>query len=129
MHADKHQSFLQIHAMVFDGGWSSITKFPKVEGLQCLYNIKKKSLEMKLSFFMQTDIKVSYKVISCKVILLLLLMGLTKHFQSTQSNKFALSLKYLKKDGVHFLLADKQFLQAGIIIFDGSDQTCPKYPK
>ena len=89
---------------------------------------QKKRLEMKLSFFMQIDIKVSYKVISCKVILLLL-TGLTKHFQSTQSNKFALSLKYLKKDGVHFLLADKQFLQAGIIIFDVSDQACPKYPK
>ena len=89
---------------------------------------QKKKVRDEVEFFMQTDIKVSYKVISCKVILLLL-MGLTKHFQSTQSNKFALSLKYLKKDGVHFLLADKQFLQAGIIIFDGSDQTCPKYPK
>ena len=33
-----------------------------------------------------------------------------KHFQSTQSNKFAISLQYLKKEvrnGVHFLHADK----------------------
>ena len=34
-------------------------------------------------------------------------MGMIKHFQSTQSNKFALSLNYLKKevrDGVIFCL-------------------------
>ena len=59
--------------------------------------------------FLQVDfntlgIKVSYKVI------LSLLMGMIKHSQSTQSNKFAKSLQYLKKeirDGVHFLHADK----------------------
>ena len=37
-------------------------------------------------------------------------MGMLKHSQSTQSNKFAISLQYLKKevrDGVHFLPADK----------------------
>ena len=39
-----------------------------------------------------------------------LLMGVIKHSQSTQSNKFAISLQYLKKEvrnGVHFLHADK----------------------
>ena len=44
-------------------------------------------------------IKVSYKVI------LSLLMGMIKHFQSTQSNKFVTFLQYLKKEvrnGVHF---------------------------
>ena len=49
-------------------------------------------------------IKCSYKVI------LSLLMGMIKHSQSTQSNKFVISLQYLKKevtDGVHFLHADK----------------------
>ena len=57
-------------------------------------------------------------------------MGMIKHSQSTQSNKFAISLQYLKKkirDGVHFLHADKY--QVGIIVFDGSGQTYPKYPK
>ena len=37
-------------------------------------------------------------------------MGMMKHSQNTQSNKFAISLQYLKKevrDGVHFLHADK----------------------
>ena len=55
--------------------------------------------------FNNLGIKVSYKVI------LSLLMGMIKHSQSTQSNKFAISLQYLKKevrDEVHFLHADKQ---------------------
>ena len=67
LHADKHQSFLQVN-------------------------------------FSTLGIKVSYRVIVS------LLMGITKHSQSTQSNKFAISLQYLKKevrDGVHFLHADK----------------------
>ena len=67
MHADKHQSFLQVD-------------------------------------FNTLGIKVSYKVI------LSLLMGMIKYSQSTQSNKFTISLQYLKKEvwnGVHFLHADK----------------------
>ena len=61
LHADKHQSFLQVD-------------------------------------FNTLGIKVSYKVI------LSLLMGMIKYSQSTQSNKFAISLQYLKKEirnGVH----------------------------
>ena len=62
--------------------------------------------------FLQVDfntsvIKVSYKVI------LSLLAGMTKHSQSTQSRKFAVSFQYLKKEvrhGVHFLHADKHHL-------------------
>ena len=49
-------------------------------------------------------IKVSYKV------MLSLLMGMLNHLQSTQSNKFAISVQYPKekiKDGIHFLHADK----------------------
>ena len=37
-------------------------------------------------------------------------MGMINHSESTQSNKFALSLQYLKKEvsnGVHFLHEDK----------------------
>ena len=39
-----------------------------------------------------------------------LLMGMIKHSQSTQSNKFAIYLQYLKEEvsnGVHFLHADE----------------------
>ena len=37
-------------------------------------------------------------------------MGMIKHSQNAQSNKFAISIQYLKKevrDGIHFLHADK----------------------
>ena len=50
-------------------------------------------------------IKVSYTDSVMKVIRSLLI-GMIKHFQSTQSNKFVISLQYLKKEvrnGVHFL--------------------------
>ena len=53
---------------------------------------------------MYINIKISYKVI------VLLVMGMINHSESTQSNKFALSLQYLKKEfsnGVHFLHEDK----------------------
>ena len=83
--------------------------------------------------FLQADfntlsIKVSYKVI------LLLLLGMIKHSQSTQSNKFAISLQYLKKRSLQWTSifacrSTSKFLQFGIIDFDGSDQTCPNYSK
>ena len=59
-----------------------------------------------------------------------LLMGVIKHSQSTQSNKFAISLQYLKKEvrnGGHFLHEDKH--QVAISVFNGSNQKCPKYTK
>ena len=46
---------------------------------------------------------------SCKVILILM-MWMIKHSQSTQKNKLLVSLQYLKKEvrnGVHFLHAGK----------------------
>ena len=63
--------------------------------------------------FNTLGIKVFYKVI------LLLLMGIVKHSQSTQSNKFAISLQYLKKEvrnRVHILHKDKHqtFYKLGI---------------
>ena len=104
--------------------WSSISKVLKIASLKCLHSISEKNLDMKLNFCMQHadehqrflrfqsfqgwfqyfGHKVSFKVI------LPLLMGIIKHSQSSiQSNKFAISLQYLKKevrDGVYFLHAD-----------------------
>ena len=92
-------------------------KLAKIASLQCLYNIFKKRVRDEVDTlhahihqsFLQADfntlgIRASYKVI------LSLLMGMIKHCQSTQNNKFAILLQYLKKevrDGVHFLDADK----------------------
>ena len=59
---------------------------------------------MKLIFCMQISMKVPYKFI------LLFLMGMVKHTQSSQNSKFAMSLQCLKKevrDEVDFLHADK----------------------
>ena len=55
-------------------------------------------------YFNTLGIKVFYKLI------LSILMGMIKHSKSTQINKFAISLQYLKKevmDGVHFFHLDK----------------------
>ena len=69
--------------------------------------------------------------------ILSLLIGIVKHSQSTQSNKFAISLQYIEKEvrkGVHFFASRKTskfllILLICIIVFDGSGQTCPKYSK
>ena len=82
-------------------------KVPKIASLQCLnYNISNKNVVTKLIFciffaFFCTSklistlclgIKVFYKVIPSSLI------GMIKHSQITQSNKFAIFLQYLKKE-------------------------------
>ena len=53
LHAGKHQSLLQIDNMISMGQeWSRIPKVSKIASLQCLCNISKKELEMKLIFCM-----------------------------------------------------------------------------
>ena len=54
-------------------------------------------------------------------------MGIASHAQSTQSNKFAKSLQYLKKkvrDKVDFCADKHQFQQVDTTIFDGHGQAC-----
>ena len=80
LHAGKHESVLQIDTMILmRREWSSIPKVPKIPSLQCLYNISKKELEMKLIFCMYINIKVSYKMI------LSLLLGMAKQAFSKYS--------------------------------------------
>ena len=63
---------------------------------------------MKMIFCMQINIKVDFNTLGIKVsykVILSLLIDMINHSQSTQSNKFAISLQYLKKEirnGVHF---------------------------
>ena len=56
-----------------------------------------------------------------------------KHSQYIQSNKYPISLQYLKtevRNGVYFLHADKhQSVYKRDYFFDGSDHICPKYQK
>ena len=62
LHADKHESFLQIDAVIFYGGWSSVPKEPKIS-LQYLCNISRKTGRMKLIFCLQINIKDFFKLI------------------------------------------------------------------
>ena len=65
-------------------------------------------------YFNTLGVKVFYKLI------LSLLMVMTQHFQSTQINKFAISLQYLKKEvreGVHFLHLVKHQSSYKMVLF------------
>ena len=86
-------------------GWSRISKVTEIASLPCFYIISKKKVRDEVDFlhadkhqsYLQGDFntlgtKVSYKVV------LSLLMSMIKHSQSTQSNNFATSLQYLKKE-------------------------------
>ena len=77
---------------------------------------------------LEINIKPFYKLIP------LFLLAMARHAQSTQNNKFAVSLQDLKKEGrieLDFMHADKHqiFLQVETISFVGHGQSCPKYPK
>ena len=61
-------------------------------------------------------------------------LSIGRHSQSTQNNKFAISLLYLKenlKDEVDFLPAGKhqKLLQIDTLILVVWGQACPTYPK
>ena len=58
-------------------------------------------------------------------------MCVARHAKISQNNKFAISLKYVKKEvnhEVHFLHAyeHESFLQIDTMIFDGDGQAFPK---
>ena len=109
--ADKHESLLQIDTMILMGMIKHSQSFQNSKFAVSLQYFKKEFRD-KLIFlhvdkhqsFLQIDFNTSAIKVSHKVILSLL-MGMTKHSQSTQNNKFAISLQYLKKkmsNGVHF---------------------------
>ena len=68
----------------------------------------------KLSFFSGGNLQLDFNTIGIKIsyeVILSLLMGMIKHFQGTQSDKFAISLQNLKREvraRVHFSNANKQ---------------------
>ena len=82
-----------------------------------LQNLVKGIREMKIDFLhadkYQNFLELDFNALIIKVSLMVILslpIGMIKHSQITQSNKFAISIQYLEKevmDGVHFLHADK----------------------
>ena len=90
--------------MIFDRDGQALPKFPKSKLVMSLQYLKKE-VRNEVDFlqadkhqswleveFNTSGIKVSYNVI------LLLLMGMIKHPQSTQSNKFLIFLRISKKE-------------------------------
>ena len=83
---------------------------------------------MKFIFGMQKKIEVFYELIVS------FWVCIARKAQSTQNNKFTISLQYLNenvKDEVNFLPADKResFLQVDNITLGVRCQESPKYPK
>ena len=72
--------------------WPGMPKLPKITSFIFLWNILKKKWLMKLIFYMQIKMEISYKLI------LWFLMGMVKHSQRSQNSKFAMSLQYLEKE-------------------------------
>ena len=64
LHADKHQSYLQIDTMILMGMVKQSQSSQNSKFAMSLQYLKKKKLEIKLIFCMQINIKVFYKLIS-----------------------------------------------------------------
>ena len=123
-------------------GWSSIPKVSKLLSLQCLYNISKKKLQIKLSLCMQINIKMgktSYKLAST----LSALKFSTRWYYHSWSEWSSIpkvlkvtSLQYLykisKKIGIelHFCMQiNIKVSTSWYYRFWLSGQKCLKYPK
>ena len=122
--------------------WWELSSIPKNPNIAGLYNISEKEVGDEVGFLYadkhQRFIQIDYNTLSIKVfhkVTLSLLMDMIKHSHSTQSSNFAISLQYLRIENwneVHFLPVDKDqnfYIQVGLILFDGSRQTCGKQPK
>ena len=103
LHAEKYACFLQIDSITFTGGLSSISKILKIASFQCLPDISKKKRDMKLIFLHadkhQSFPQVNFNILGIEVpfkVILLSLMNMIKHSQSTQSNKFTISQKNVR---------------------------------
>ena len=96
--------------------WPAMPKLPKITSFLFLCNILREKWVMKLFFYMEIKMKLTYKLI------LWFFMKVAKYSQGPQNSKFAMSLQYLEKevkDKVDFLHADKyqKFLQGDTTIF------------
>ena len=96
LHADKHESLLQINTIILMGivkcSQSSLKYLKKeVRDEVDLLHVDKHQSFLQVNFN-TLGIKDVYKMT------LSLLLGMIKHSQSAQSDKFAISLQYLKKE-------------------------------
>ena len=70
LHANQHESLLQIDTKIFLWVWSSIPEVPKEASLQCLYNFPKKVRD-EVDFFgadeHQSFLTVDFKTLGIKI--------------------------------------------------------------
>ena len=98
-------------------------KVPKITSLPYLCNISRKGSKINDFFCMKINIKVFYKLV------VLFLLVIARHAQSTQNYKFVISLQYLKKEGRDEVVHEDKhqtMLQVGT---GGHGQLCPNYTK
>ena len=98
----------------------------EIRSLHYLCNISRKMWGMKLIFCMKINAEVFFKLIVS------LWVSVARHTQSTQNNKLAISMQYLKQnvnDEVDFLPEDKhqRFLQIDTTILGVCAQACPDF--
>ena len=128
-HENKHRSFLQVGSINLSVCYQACPKYSKEEVCISLHYLQKsRGYDMKLIFCSQVSTKVFYKLIVS------LWVCVAMHAQSTQNNKFTISLQYLKenmKEEVDFLPADKRqrFFQIGTVILGVYGPACPNYLK
>ena len=130
LHAGKHESLLQIDTFILMGMAKHSQSSQNSKFTMSLQYLKKEVIDEvdflhadKYQSFLQVDFNTSEIRVSYKVILSSL-MGMINHSQSTQSNKLAIFLQYLKKEvrnGVNFLYADKhqRFYKLGLLFLMG----------
>ena len=97
LHADKHESLIQIDTMILIG-IANHTQSSQNSKFAMLLQYLKKEVRDEVDF-LHADKQVDFNILDITVswkIMLSLLIGIIKHSQSTQSNKFAISLQYLK---------------------------------
>ena len=109
-YVNKHESLIQIDTMVLMG-CPSIPKIARIASLQCLCNISKKKLEMKLIFLHADKHQSFYKLA------LSFLIEVAGHVQSTQNRKLVIFLQYIKKKVSQLLLCS--IVLQNIQTFDG----------
>ena len=96
LHANKHESFLQIGAMIFNGHNQAFTKFVKWQVCYVFTIFQKRSFKSRLNIkdeqrFLQVDFNSLDIKVSCKVILSL--VGMVKHSQYLFCNIFTVFQK------------------------------------
>ena len=131
LHADKHESLLQIDTKIFWWVWSSIPEVPKKASLQCLYNIPKKVRD-EVEFFDadkdQSFLRVNFNTLNIKVFYSVI--GMIMKTWRAWWWEWSSILKVFKVTSLQCLYnISKNMLWMEFLIFDVSSQTCPKYPK